>query len=203
MPPPALPIAVPSVPGLPPSVHLPDVRERARAAFLGLALGDALGATVEFMTAGEIRAAHGVHRELVGGGWLRLKPGQVTDDTEMSLAMARAIDRAGGWSAPAVADAFAAWLKGRELQRLTVHTVVEPRRFRALVEAVRSRDFCFEAEEHELGVQAMAVPLRTMDGRTVAALNVVGAPSRLDAEAMERNLLPLLLEASRELRPLL
>jgi ADP-ribosyl-[dinitrogen reductase] hydrolase len=96
----------------PPSLHLPDVRDRARAAFLGLALGDALGATVEFMTAGEIRAAHGVHRELTGGGWLRLRPGQVTDDTEMSLAMARAIDAAGGWSAPAVADAFAAWLKG-------------------------------------------------------------------------------------------
>lgn len=97
----------------PPSVHLPDVRDRARAAFLGLALGDALGATVEFMTAGEIRAAHGVHRELSGGGWLRLRPGQVTDDTEMSLAMARALDAAGGWSAPAVAAAFAAWLKGR------------------------------------------------------------------------------------------
>jgi len=96
-----------------PAVHLPDVRDRAEAAFLGLALGDALGATVEFMTAGEIRAAHGVHRELVGGGWLRLRPGQVTDDTEMSLAMARAIDGAGGWSAVAVADAFAAWLKGR------------------------------------------------------------------------------------------
>ncbi len=89
------------------------MRERARAAFLGLALGDALGATVEFMTAGEIRAAHGVHRELTGGGWLRLKPGQVTDDTEMSLAMARAVDAAGGWSTAAVADAFAGWLKGR------------------------------------------------------------------------------------------
>jgi ADP-ribosyl-[dinitrogen reductase] hydrolase len=102
-----------AAPAPPPSIHLPDVRERARAAFLGLALGDALGATVEFMTASEIRAAHGVHRELSGGGWLRLKPGQVTDDTEMSLAAARALDAAGGWSGPAVADAFAAWLKGR------------------------------------------------------------------------------------------
>ena len=63
---------------------------------------------------------------------------------------------------------FGAWLKGRELQRLTVHTVVEPRRFRSLIEQVRSRDFCFEAEEHELGVQAMAVPLRT-SGRARAA----------------------------------
>ena len=108
---PACPGAPPLAP--PPSVHLPDVRDRARAAFLGLAIGDALGATVEFMTAGEIRAAHGVHRELSGGGWLRLRPGQVTDDTEMSLAMARAVDAAGGWSAPAVAAAFAAWLTGR------------------------------------------------------------------------------------------
>lgn len=96
-----------------PTCHLPDVRDRARAAFLGLALGDALGATLEFLTPSEIRAAHGVHRELTGGGWLRLEPGQVTDDTEMSLAAARAIDAAGGWSLPGVAEAFAAWLKGR------------------------------------------------------------------------------------------
>lgn len=93
------------------SVHLPDVRDRARAAFLGLALGDALGATVEFMTAAEIRSAHGVHREIVGGGWLHLRPGAVTDDTEMSLCLARAIDAAGGWSPRGAAEALAAWLR--------------------------------------------------------------------------------------------
>lgn len=92
-------------------VELDDVRERARAAFLGLALGDALGATLEFMTPAEIRAGHGVHRELVGGGWLHLKPGSVTDDTEMSLCIARAIDVAAGWDLGAVADALAAWLR--------------------------------------------------------------------------------------------
>src|SRR5919109_311712 len=68
-----------------------SLEERALGAFLGLAVGDALGATVEFMTAGEILATHGVHREVVGGGWLRLAPGAVTDDTEMSLCAARAI----------------------------------------------------------------------------------------------------------------
>ena len=90
---------------------LDDVRARARGAFLGLALGDALGATVEFMTPAEIRAAHGVHREIVGGGWLRLRPGGVTDDTEMSLCIGRAIDAAGGWDLRGVADRFAAWLR--------------------------------------------------------------------------------------------
>ena len=33
---------------------LEDMRSRARASFLGLAIGDALGAPVEFMTSGEI-----------------------------------------------------------------------------------------------------------------------------------------------------
>lgn len=86
---------------------------RARGAFLGVAVGDALGATTEFMTPAEIRARFGVHRKIVGGGWLYLKPGQVTDDTQMSLHLARAVVERGGWDRTAVAEAFAAWLRGR------------------------------------------------------------------------------------------
>ena len=98
---------------------------------------------------------------------------------------------------------FAAWLKGRELPRLTGHTVVEPRAFRALIEQVREQDHCVASEEHELGVHAVAVPLRNMEGRTVAALNVVTTRQRLEPKSLQRDLLPLLLEAARELRPLL
>jgi ADP-ribosyl-[dinitrogen reductase] hydrolase len=90
---------------------LDDVRARARAAFVGFAIGDALGATVEFMTPGEIRAAHGVHRDLVGGGWLNLRAGRVTDDTEMSLCLARSIDT-GGWDPRAAAERLVAWMRG-------------------------------------------------------------------------------------------
>jgi ADP-ribosyl-[dinitrogen reductase] hydrolase len=99
------------VEGVDPTPDLADVRARARAAFLGLALGDALGATVEFMTPGEIRATHGVHRDLVGGGWLHLKPGRVTDDTEMSLCIARSIAAEGHLDPKAVADRFVAWMR--------------------------------------------------------------------------------------------
>jgi IclR family transcriptional regulator, pca regulon regulatory protein len=98
---------------------------------------------------------------------------------------------------------FAAWMKGRELARLTAHTTVDARKFRALVDAVRQQDWCVASEEHELGVHALAIPLRNMEGRTVAALNVVAAPNRLDPRVMQKDLLPLLLEAARELRPLL
>ncbi|MBE0597374.1 MAG: ADP-ribosyl-[dinitrogen reductase] hydrolase [Desulfuromonadales bacterium] len=91
------------------------VLSRARAAFLGLALGDALGATTEFMTPSEIRAQFKVHRQIVGGGWLHLKPGRVTDDTEMSLCVARALAAAEGWDLPAIADQFVAWMRGKPI----------------------------------------------------------------------------------------
>jgi ADP-ribosyl-[dinitrogen reductase] hydrolase len=91
----------------------PHIAERAKAAFLGVAIGDALGATTEFMTPREIRAKFGILKKIVGGGWLRLNAGQVTDDTEMSLCIARAIGEADGWDLSTIAGHFCRWMKGR------------------------------------------------------------------------------------------
>ncbi len=99
--------------------------------------------------------------------------------------------------------AFSAWLTGRELPRLTPRTVVDAKAFRVVIERVRSDDLALVSEEHELGVHALAVPLRDMRGQTVAALNVVASPERLSLAVLQHELLPLLLEAARELRPLL
>ena len=74
--------------------------------------GPALGATVEFMTKSEIAREYGIHRHIKGGGWLRLSPGQVTDDTEMSVWLGRAVLKAGGWDLKLVADGYAEWLRG-------------------------------------------------------------------------------------------
>jgi ADP-ribosyl-[dinitrogen reductase] hydrolase len=97
------------------------LRERAVGAYLGLAVGDALGATVEFMTPREIRAKHGLHERIVGGGWLNLRVGAVTDDTEMSLALGASILREGGIEADAVAEAYSAWMRGKPID--VGHTV--------------------------------------------------------------------------------
>ena len=91
-----------------------NVIARAEAAYLGLALGDALGATVEFMTPREISYQYGVHRDIRGGGWLGIKPGQVTDDTTMSLALGTAIIADGGSVQPmSCARAFDAWMRSK------------------------------------------------------------------------------------------
>ncbi|MDD5274517.1 MAG: ADP-ribosyl-[dinitrogen reductase] hydrolase [Methylovulum sp.] len=86
------------------------VLEKALGAYLGFACGDALGATVEFMSPKKIQKRYGVHREMIGGGWLGLEAGQVTDDTQMALALGQAIIDQNGWNIRAVADNFVAWL---------------------------------------------------------------------------------------------
>lgn len=100
------------VPMRPIVADLQEVHERARASLLGMAIGDALGATVEFMTPTEIRQTHGVLTDIQGGGWLQLMPGQVTDDTQMSLCIARSI-AACGWSPQDIAERFAEWLRSK------------------------------------------------------------------------------------------
>lgn len=103
------------------------LENRAIAAYWGLALGDALGATVEFMTPREIQHEYGVHEHILGGGWLRLKKGQVTDDTEMSLALGDAVLEEGGVDPLTVAHYFDAWLRskpvdiGQTVRRGIVH----------------------------------------------------------------------------------
>lgn len=73
--------------------------DRAKGAFYGFAIGDAMGATTEFMTKQDIEKKFGpggLH-EIVGGGWLNLEPGQVTDDTQMMLCVANAIKATKGY----------------------------------------------------------------------------------------------------------
>lgn len=91
------------------------LESRALGAYLGLAVGDALGATVEFLTVGEIRQQYGQLRDIVGGGWLKLKAGQITDDTQMSLALGEAILASGTWDLRNIAEHWAAWLRSKPI----------------------------------------------------------------------------------------
>ena len=95
------------------------------------------------------------------------------------------------------------WLKASAMPRLTAYTVTDAKELKVRIEQAQKQDFCVVCEEHELGVQALSVPLRNVRGQTLAALNVVVAPHRMSLAAMQRQLLPVLQNAARELRPLL
>lgn len=69
------------------------IRDSIKGALYGFAIGDAMGATTEFMGEEEIRTKYGIVDDIVGGGWLSLKPGEVTDDTQMSMCVMNALMR--------------------------------------------------------------------------------------------------------------
>lgn len=88
-----------------------SLRDRYAGCLVGLACGDALGGPVEFQSRSQIASSFpdGV-REMIGGGWLHLAPGEITDDTQMALAIARACTPA-GIDIDQVATNFVAWYR--------------------------------------------------------------------------------------------
>src|ERR1041385_8438761 len=68
-------------------------RNRFRGCLLGLAVGDAVGTTVEFQPRGSFPPV----TDLVGGGPFHLKCGQWTDDTSMALCLATSLISQGGF----------------------------------------------------------------------------------------------------------
>ncbi|HSJ29665.1 MAG TPA: ADP-ribosylglycohydrolase family protein [Acidimicrobiia bacterium] len=78
--------------------------DRALGCLLGLAVGDALGAAVEFLPPGSFRPVTGMR----GGGAHGLAPGQWTDDTSMALALADSILEV-GWDLGDQARRYVQW----------------------------------------------------------------------------------------------
>ena len=64
-----------------------SLRSRYHGCLLGLAVGDALGTTVEFKAPGSFPPL----TDIVGGGPFALKKGEWTDDTSMALCLAESL----------------------------------------------------------------------------------------------------------------
>jgi ADP-ribosyl-[dinitrogen reductase] hydrolase len=89
-----------------------SLRERYVGTLLGLACGDALGGPLEFLNREKIAAQFptGV-TEFIGGGWLKLDPGEVTDDTQQALILAESLT-ADGLDLDRLAAGLVAWFRG-------------------------------------------------------------------------------------------
>src|ERR1700726_508142 len=82
------------------------MNDRRRGTLIGLAVGDALGAAVEFKSPGSFAPVTG-HRS---GGPHRLNAGEWTDDTSMALALADSIASV-GWDLNDQANRYVQWWK--------------------------------------------------------------------------------------------
>lgn len=87
-----------------------QLRDRARGALLGLAVGDAVGTTLEFTK----RDSYPPLTDMVGGGPFRLQPGEWTDDTSMALALADSLVTCGRLDTFDLAERFVAWMRDGE-----------------------------------------------------------------------------------------
>ncbi len=86
--------------------------DRFQGCLVGLAVGDALGGPLEFMSASQIEdSCGGPVRDMVGGGWLDLRPGEYTDETQMMLCLAESIVAQKSFEMEDVARRLLAWYK--------------------------------------------------------------------------------------------
>lgn len=87
------------------------LNDRIAGALYGVAVGDALGGPLEFMSAEEINRRHGWVSTMLGGGWLNLRPGETTDDTAMTLAVAEGVMESPEAPFQAIGAQFIEWTK--------------------------------------------------------------------------------------------
>ncbi len=79
---------------------------RNRGCLLGLACGDAVGTTVEFMSRGTFPPVTGMQ----GGGPFGLKAGEWTDDTSMALCLAASLVECRGFDPADQMDRYCKWV---------------------------------------------------------------------------------------------
>jgi ADP-ribosylglycohydrolase len=81
--------------------------DRARGALLGLAVGDAVGTTVEFSPPGTFAPVV----DMVGGGPFSLPAGAWTDDTSMALCLAESLTERGGFDPVDQLERYVRWYR--------------------------------------------------------------------------------------------
>ena len=86
------------------------IRDRALGAFLGLAIGDAVGTTLEFRP----RDAQPRLQDMTGGGPFALPPGAWTDDTAMALALADSLAASRSLDCRDLMNRFVKWWRNGE-----------------------------------------------------------------------------------------
>lgn len=90
-----------------------DIKDAAFGCLVGALVGDAAGATLEFIdrkpTDEEVARA----MTMPGGGFLEVAPGQITDDGELTLCLARALAGSKSFDPETIAKNYADWIGSR------------------------------------------------------------------------------------------
>ena len=84
-----------------------NIIDKVQGALVGLAVGDAVGTTLEFTLPEKVIPID----DMVGGGPFKLDPGQWTDDTSMALCLAESLTEKGGFNPSDQLTRYVKWYR--------------------------------------------------------------------------------------------
>ncbi|NEQ67767.1 MAG: ADP-ribosylglycohydrolase family protein, partial [Symploca sp. SIO2D2] len=84
--------------------------DAAMGCLLGALVGDAAGATLEFLPRKPTKEKANRAMMMPGGGIWRVAPGQITDDGELTLCLAQALAQSKNFEIETVAQSYAQWV---------------------------------------------------------------------------------------------
>ena len=92
-----------------------------------------------------------------------------------------------------------ALLPSRELKGYTPSTITDREQLKAELRKVAEQGYAIDNEELDLGVRCLAGPIRDYTRRIVGAVSISGPSMRISDERMEKELIPLILQAADDL----
>jgi ADP-ribosyl-[dinitrogen reductase] hydrolase len=156
----------------------PGLHDRARGAMLGLAVGDALGAAVEWLHPDQITSRYGGPlRDMVASGMWAL--GEWTDDTAMAVELAASMADQGGYDEDDVFGRYALWARSRPKDiGATVAAALRRSRSPAEARAAAAAHHAAEGRSAGNGSLMRTVPIAIRYRRDPGAIERI---SRLDS----------------------
>lgn len=97
------------------------------------------------------------------------------------------------------ADQLDVTLAATQFRALTANTVTDEAKLRSILLRAREDGYASVCDELDYGVLSVAVPLKTKDGRVLAAVNCSTSPSRIEQKELIRSRVPLLRDAARQI----
>ena len=92
-----------------------------------------------------------------------------------------------------------AYLRRTTMRKLTEHTITDPGQLRKVLAEARTRGWAAVDQELEAGVRSIACPIRDSSRKVVAAINASAHAARVPMRTLEKQFLPRLQEAARQI----
>jgi IclR family pca regulon transcriptional regulator len=91
------------------------------------------------------------------------------------------------------------YLRRVKMEAFTPRTVTSVERLREILQQVRESGYALVDQELEIGLRSLAVPVRDVSGRVIAAMNIGSQAARVSADEVLQRFLPALQAAAAEL----